>query len=55
MDKITVNKNDITSLIEYVHTLLDFIDVDDFDDEENIELVKGGYKNFVEPIIEVIY
>lgn len=54
MDKITINKIDIANIIGYVHTLLDFIDVEDFEDEENVELVNGGYEIYVEPIIKAL-
>ena len=53
-NKIAIDKRDIESLIGYVHDLLDFIDVDDFEDEENVELVKGGYESFVKPILEML-
>ena len=55
MSKITVSKNDIKSLISYIHAILDFIDVDDFENEENKELVKDGYDNFVKPIAKMVY
>lgn len=55
MSKITVSKNDIKSLISYIHAILDFIDVDDFENEENKELVKDGYDNFVKPIVKMVY
>lgn len=54
MDKITINKIDMNNLIGYVHTLLDFIDVEDFEDKKNVELVNGGYESFVEPIIKAL-
>jgi hypothetical protein len=53
-NKITVNEADLRGLIGYVHTLLDFIDVDDFEDEENVDLVNCGYDDFVEPIIKAM-
>lgn len=53
-NKIIVNESDLSGLIGYVHTLLDFIDVDDFEDEENVDLVNGGYDDFVEPIIKAM-
>ena len=53
-NKITVNEVDLRGLIGYVHTLLDFIDVDDFEDEENVDLVNCGYDDFVEPIIKAM-
>ena len=52
MTNITINRNDLQDLIGYVHTLLDFIDVNDFEDEEDAELVSCGYDNFVKPVIE---
>ena len=53
-NKITIDKRDLESLVGYVHDLLDFIDVDDFEDEENVELVNGGYDSFVKPILEML-
>lgn len=53
-NKIIIDKLKLESLIGYVHDLLDFIDTDSFKDEENVELVNGGYKSFVEPIIETL-
>lgn len=53
-NKITINKEDLQNLIGYIHTILDFIDVDDFEDEENVELVTNGYNDFVEPILKVM-
>jgi hypothetical protein len=53
-NKITINEVDLRGLIGYVHTLLDFIDVDDFEDEENVDLVNCGYDDFVEPIIKAM-
>ena len=53
-DKITIAKKDIEYLIGYIHTLLDFIDVEDFEDEENKELVNDGYDSFVEPIAKLL-
>lgn len=55
MDKITVNKLDVKNLISYIHALFDFIDVDDFEDEENKKLVRDGYDNFVNPIVKMVY
>lgn len=46
---INIEKSKIDSLIGYVHTLLDFVDVKA---DENVELVNGGYEQFVKPIIE---
>jgi hypothetical protein len=54
MSTITINKKDIENLIGYVHTLLDFIDVDDFEDEDDKDLVNDGYDRFVKPIINSI-
>ena len=51
---IEVNKSDLNNLVEYIHTLLDFIDVDEFEDEENVSLVRDGYDNFVAPISDLI-
>lgn len=53
-NKITINKEDLQNLIGYIHTILNFIDVDDFEDEENVELVTYGYNYFVEPILKVM-
>ena len=48
---ITIDKAKIDSLIGYVHTLLDFIDVEE---DENVELVNGGYNDFVKPVIQIL-
>lgn len=53
-NKIMIDKHNLESLIGYIHDLLDFIDVDDFEDEENVELVEGGYELFVKPILEIL-
>ena len=53
-NKITIDKRDLEALVGYVHDLLDFIDVDDFEDEENVELVNDGYDSFVKPIINLM-
>ena len=55
MNKITVSKNDIKSLISYIHAILDFIDVEEFENEENKELVKDGYDNFVKAFVKMVY
>ena len=49
---INVEKSSINNLIGYIHTLLDFVDVEE---EENIELVNGGFNQFVKPIIEKLF
>ena len=46
---INIEKAKINSLIGYVHTLLDFIDVEE---KEYVKLINGGYDDFVTPIIE---
>jgi hypothetical protein len=53
-NKIAIDKWKLECLVGYVHDLLDFIDVDDFEDEENVELVNGGYESFVKPILEML-
>jgi hypothetical protein len=50
MDYVVVKKSDLDALLGYVDTLMDFIDVDDFEDEENVDAVNYGYDNFVEPL-----
>lgn len=42
-------KEMVKGLVNYIHNLLEFIDVDNFEDEENVKIVNGGYKEFVEP------
>ena len=42
MSTITINKKDIENLIGYIHTLLDFIDVDDFEDEDEYDPESEG-------------
>lgn len=54
MSKITIDEVVLRDLRGYVHTLLDFIDVDDFEDEENVKLVNDGYDSFVEPINKIL-
>ena len=46
---ITIEKAKIDSLIGYVHTLLDFVDVEE---EENVNYINNGYNDFVKPLIE---
>ena len=46
---INIEKQEIDSLIGYIHTLLDFVDVEE---PENVKLVNGGYDTFVQPIID---
>lgn len=45
-----INRADIVNLIGYVHTLLDLVDLESFEDKENISIVKNGYDSFVKPI-----
>ena len=47
-NKIVIDKNDLSALIGYIHTLLDFIDVDDLT-PKNRSLVVDGYDDFVNP------
>jgi hypothetical protein len=54
-EKVTIDKTKIDSLIGYIHTLLDFIDVEDFEQEENKELVRNGYDDFVKPVIQILH
>lgn len=49
-ETVCVNRTDLENLIGYVHTLLDFIDLESFEDEENINVVKNGYDRLVRPI-----
>ena len=50
MDYVVVKKSDLDALLGYVDTLMEFIDVEDFEDEENVDAVNYGYDNFVEPL-----
>ena len=50
MDYVVVKKSDLDALLGYIDTLMDFIDVEDFEDEENVDAVNYGYNNFVEPL-----
>jgi hypothetical protein len=50
MNYVVVKKSDLDALLGYVDTLMDFIDVDEFEDEENVDAVNYGYDNFVEPL-----
>ncbi len=50
MDYVVVKKSDLDALLGYIDTLMEFIDVEDFEDEENVEAVNYGYDNFVDPL-----
>ena len=49
-EEARVDRANLENLIGYVYTLLDFIDLESFENEENINMVKNGYENFVQPI-----
>ena len=49
--KIVVDADDLTCLVGYVYTLLDFIDIDDFGEEENRDLVVNGFDECVKPMM----
>ena len=49
-ETVRLSRVDIENLIGYVHTLLGFIDLEGFEDKENVNTVKNGYENFVKPI-----
>ena len=49
---LTIDRTKIDSLIEYIHTLLDFVDVEE---EENVNYINNGYNDFVEPIIQILH
>lgn len=51
---VVVSKHELEKLLGYVHTLLEFIDVEGFEDEDNIILVRGGYDSFVKPIENIL-
>ena len=53
MDKIIINKTDMENLIGYIHTILDFVDTENME-EENVDIVVNGYTDFVEPIMKAI-
>lgn len=46
---VKLNKTDLYDLMGYIHTLLDFIDLESLEDTESI---KYGYEKFVQPIEE---
>ena len=48
---INIEKTKVNGLINYITTLLDFIDVEE---EENIKFINEGYDEFVLPLIEKI-
>lgn len=50
-EKIVVDADDLTCLVGYVYSLLEFIDVDDFEEEENRNLVVKGFDDYVKPMI----
>ena len=54
MNNTMINKMDLNNLIGYVYTLLDFINIEDFEDEENVSLVKNGFNKFVQPMINML-
>ena len=54
MSKVTIDEVVLRDLRGYVHTLLDFIDVNDLEDEENVKIVNDGYNEFVEPINKIL-
>lgn len=49
---LTIDRTKIDSLIEYIHTLLDFVDVEE---EENVNYINNGYNDFVEPVIQILH
>lgn len=51
---VAIKKSDLQALIGFVSTLLDFIDVDEFEHQENIKLINEGYDKFAQPLETVL-
>ena len=50
-----MEKEMIKNLVNYINNILDFVDVESFENEENVEIVNGGYEEFVKPAIEYLH
>ena len=44
----------IQDLINYIHNILEFVNVEDFEDEENVSIVQDGYETLVQPAIDYL-
>jgi hypothetical protein len=51
---VTIEREKLQGLIGFIHSILDFVDVESMEDEENKNIVIDGYKNFVKPVEDVL-
>lgn len=51
---ILINKNTLESLIGYINKISDFIDIENFENEENKSLVTDGYNVYVQPVLDIL-
>ena len=47
-------KRIIENLVNYIHNILEFVDVESFEDEENVEIVNNGYEEFVKKALDYL-
>lgn len=47
-------KEIINNLVNYIHNILDFVDVENFE-EDNQKVVNGGYEEFVKPALDYLH
>lgn len=52
MEKVAIEKIQLQRAIEYINTLLDFVDIEE---EENINYIKDGYNNLIQPISDIAF
>lgn len=53
MSKIIIDEVQLRDLLGYVQTILDFVDVEDFESQKNKDLVVKGFDDFVGPIYKL--
>ena len=53
MSKIIIDEVQLRDLLGYVQTILDFVDVEDFESQKNKDLVVNGFDDFVGPIYKM--
>lgn len=53
MSKIIIDEIQLRDLLGYVQTILDFVDVEDFESQRNKDLVVKGFDDFVGPIYKM--
>lgn len=54
MSKILIKKEQLHSLIGYLHTVLDLVDIGYLEDKEYAAVIKNGYNDFVQPVVDII-